>query len=152
MKKRTILSCLAFVFALTIQLDAAISITAPTPNAANESESDHWLSTMDTETFLALSPKEIQEKTGQKLKFKDRMAIRLAQKQVRKAMKKGEATNLEEAFYAGRRGFSLGGFLLGFFLGPIGVLLAVLFGANAFRSSLIGLLCAIIVWAIVVFA
>ena len=92
--------------------------------------------------FAALSVKELQNMSHRKLNLQDKLAFKLTQRAIKKKIKRGEVYNFDDA--ANYR-FNIGGFLLGFFLGIVGVLLALLFGRNAFRSSLIGLLCWVII-------
>lgn len=95
--------------------------------------------------FLDLSPKDISKNTGKKQKLKDKIVLRLVQKRIKKKIKNGESFKISEEYPAAMNKFNVGGFLLGFFLGPLGVLLAILFGGNAFKSSLLGCLCLILV-------
>ena len=91
--------------------------------------------------FLSISPKQYRGISGEKLKFKDRFLLKFAQKSLKRQLKNGDTISFEDASYD----FSVGGFLLGFFLGLLGVLIALLlFPNNVFRSSLLGLLCLII--------
>ena len=75
------------------------------------------------------------------MSLRDRLVLRGVQYQVHRKVKKGEDFNLEELYSLEDRDFSFGGFLLGFFLGLIGLLIALLFGRNAVRSALYGMIC-----------
>lgn len=101
---------------------------------------------LTAEKFVQLSAKEFGTITNQKLGWKQKMVLKYTQHQIKKQLTRGESIgSAEEMYYNNSSRFSLGGFLLGFFLGLIGVLIAILFGRNAVRSALIGLLCLIIV-------
>lgn len=71
--------------------------------------------------------------------------VKITQKTIKRELRKGIKSDLDDSYRDNNRRFSVGGFLLGFFFSLIGCLIAILFGANAFRSSLLGLLCGIIV-------
>ena len=103
----------------------------------------------NVEAFVNMTPKEIAAARGKQLKLRDKIVLKLAQKKIKKHLKKGTSVDVEEIYETADKSFNIGGFLLGFFLSIIGVLIALLFGKNAFRSSLIGLLCGAIVALIV---
>ncbi|MCB0705467.1 MAG: hypothetical protein KDC34_09170 [Saprospiraceae bacterium] len=123
---------------------SAVNVEAP--SLQHEVATSQWLNDLSVDEFLALSPRDIQEKTGKKVKLADRIALRLTQRQ----LKKNKSLDFGAAYEDASGNFSIGGFLLGFFFGLIGVLIALLFGRNAVRSSLIGLLCFVIVWLILI--
>ena len=108
--------------------------------------------TVDVDTFANMSLKEVAAKTGKKLKLRDKIVLKLAQKQIKKNLKKGKPINAEEIYTTSDKRFNLGGFLLGFFFSLLGVLVALLFGKNAVRSALLGTLCGLIVVLIAVLA
>lgn len=75
--------------------------------------------------------KELENITGQKMKFADRIGFKVAQKQLRESIDAdGTINNKKLNKYAAKSkapdGFNLGGFALGFLLGLIGVLIAYL--------------------------
>lgn len=102
--------------------------------------------------FLSLKLKEVKKATNQKIKLKDRIVFNLTKFKVAKELKNNAELDAATYYKVAAGSFNIGGFLLGFFLPIIGNLIALLFGRNAFRSSLIGTLCAIIAgligWAI----
>jgi len=102
--------------------------------------------------FLELNSVKITENTGRKLKLKEKIVLKLVHKRIKKKIKKGESFEIQQEYLTSMNNFNVGGFLLGFFLGPLGVLLAILFGGNALKSSLLGLLCLIIAIAIAIAA
>ena len=108
------------------------------------------LGDMTAEDFVQLRAKEIKQRTGKKLKLKERIVLKVAQHKVKKQLKNGELADYKETYENAERRFSLGGFLLGFFLGLIGLLIALLFGRNAFRSALLGFLVWLVVLLIIV--
>lgn len=94
---------------------------------------------LSAEEFLALTPKEIKKNTGKKLRFKEKVALKIAQTTLKRNLKK--AKKGKDVTGTKKMTFHIGGFLLGFFLGLIGVLIAylVLEDKDAGKSSLIGL-------------
>lgn len=91
---------------------------------------------MTIEDFLALDIKSLQEKSGQKTKWSQRLAFKMIQKKMARKVRKGKldkkAKFASVANPANRRGrlsliLSCGGFLLLFipFLGIIGLLAAI---------------------------
>ncbi len=95
---------------------------------------------LDGEDFLNLKAKTIRKATKKKLTLKERIHLKVVKYEMAHQMRKNADFNAEEYYRVAAGGFSLGGFLLGFFLPIIGSLIALLFGWNAFRWSLIGTL------------
>lgn len=78
-----------------------------------------------------ISVKEVQEITGKKMKFFDKIGFKIAQHKLRNSINPDGTLNSKKAekMYkrlAGDTGFHIGGFALGFLLGLIGVLIAYL--------------------------
>jgi hypothetical protein len=84
---------------------------------------------MTVKQFLALTPKEYQKLTGKKLSLPQKVSLKLAQAKVKKMSKQNKQVELYK-FQEGvdTSDFSIGGFVLGILLGPIGVLIAYLIG------------------------
>jgi len=87
---------------------------------------------MTNQQFLQLTPQSYYQLTGVKMSFKERMALKFAQKEVRSSIKKNEvkendAVNFNKTMASGKGNFRFGGFLLGLILGLIGVALAYIF-------------------------
>ena len=141
-------SLILLLLALPLSLNAnqvpapqALDIEAAVPTIPG-------LEDMDTQDFMRLTPRELK-KLGIKLSLRDRLVLRQVQYQVHRKLKKGEAFDLEELYDLEDRRFSIGGFLLGFFFSFIGVLIAILFGRDAVRSALYGMLVNLIIGLIV---
>jgi hypothetical protein len=101
---------------------------------------------ISVKSFLSLSAKDIYEGTGKKLSFKEKMGLKIAQKELKAQVKKNQIdenaiVELDKQMGYGESSFNLGGFLLGFFLGLIGVGLAHIFSddKDLRRSSWKGL-------------
>ena len=78
------------------------------------------------EEFLKMTPKHYKEITGKKMKFKDKISMKLAQRQLKKCMNSDGTVNMEKLNKVDTSGFNIGGFALGLFLSIIGVLIAYL--------------------------
>ncbi len=137
--------------AITILLFCLISTSLSAVNSKAGVLPESFLTThhiydhqgMTTEQYISLSTKDVQRISGRKLSLREKIALKLTQRVIRKKLKKGEEFSFEDA---ANYNFSLGGFLLGFFLGLLGVLIALIaFPKDVFKSSLVGLLCFIIV-------
>ena len=100
----------------------------------------------NVDDFVKLSWKEAANAKQAKLTFKEKVVLKVAQRKMKKKMKKGESFSAENVYTATASDFNLGGFLLGLILGPIGILIALLFGRNAVRWALYGFL----VWIVLV--
>lgn len=86
-------------------------------------------SNMSVEEFLSMTPKKFKEVTGQKLSFTKKIALKMTQKKIRKALKNNE--QVDGAMMANAMDtsdFNIGGFILGLLLSVIGVLIAYLIG------------------------
>lgn len=138
-----IILCLILIFAFNVNATNPIH-----PNAMDEmTATQEYLFNYDISSnqFLGLNAKQIRKATNKKVTFKERVLINLTKAKIIIKKRSGEEVNAEEYYNTAAGGFNLGGFLLGFFLPIIGNIIALLFGANAFRSSLIGTLTALIV-------
>jgi len=122
---------MSLILTLSVQGFSAVSVT---PSKAQEKiKVTDQLTESD---ILTLSSKEIEQKIGKKLKFKEKVALKIAKKNIKRVK-------------AGKKPFDGIGFILGLFLGLIGVLIAYLVleeeRPGAGRSSLLGLLTAFVI-------
>jgi len=141
---KTSTSFLNFAILLLLMMFALPSVSAVNSHLKKVPAGDAFsvLSNLSAEEFLDLSAKDLQKMTGKKLRLRDKMGLKLAQRNVKKLLKeKASAINVAEEFQKERGGFNILGFLLGLVLGPIGILLAWIFVDDGLRSSLIGFLC-----------
>jgi len=102
--------------------------------------------------FLNIKIADIAKTTGKKLTLKDKVVFKLTQRKIKKKIRKGTFFNAKSDYENATNSFNVGGFLLGFFIPVVGTLLALLFGVDAFKSSLLGLLCIVLVVIILVLA
>ncbi len=95
------------------------------------------LSSLSIEQILSLTPKNYERITGAKINFKDKLGLGYIQRNIKRDLKKNGTVNIND--YVGEDGktrFNIGGFLLGFLLGLIGVALAHIFSKDkSFRRS-----------------
>ena len=124
------------------QVLAVVKVTSPTVNPTLEKVNgvEFIDSDITIEDIVNLKPKEIEKKAGKKLKFKEKLALKLAKGKIKKAMKKGKSPEeIKAELAAGDFNFHIGGFILGFLLGVLGVLIAyLLIDRDAGISALIG--------------
>jgi len=96
---------------------------------------------LSSQDLLTLTPAKYEELTGEKLGLKGKLALLLLKKEVRKTAST-EPINLEEELANTEGGFNLLGFLAGFLLAFLGVLLVFLLASNnkaMKRSAWLGL-------------
>ena len=129
-------SILMLLLCFTLSADAAVFAV---DKAATKSTLLEKFGTDDVQEFMALSPKEMGKRRGERLTFKEKMAVKLVKRQIRKAERRGQEVSLESASQNAASDFNIGGFLLGFLLGLIGVLLALIIDKDLVNSALIGL-------------
>ncbi len=137
---------------LKISLLFAFIIGAVAPSFAVkptiEKESASIFEGMEVESvedFLALTPKKIKAQTGEKMRLKDRLILKMAQRQVKKQQAKGEVVNFSEEYQRARGDFSLLWFILGLILPIIGLVLAWIFhgfGSRQMKWAFYGFLIA----------
>lgn len=134
MKQIKILSFSLILAVLMISLSSSIPVSKEETVLEKKVSNDNisMLSTMTNKQFLTLSPQTYYKLTGIKMSFKERMALRIAQKNIRseiksKSIEENATINYEMAVGNGESSFRIGGFILGFLLGLIGVGLAYIF-------------------------
>ncbi|MCX6300490.1 MAG: hypothetical protein NTY72_15525 [Bacteroidetes bacterium] len=134
MKQIKILSFSLIMAVLMISLSSSIPVSKEETVLEKKVSNDNisMLSTMTNKQFLTLSPQTYYKLTGIKMSFKERMALRIAQKNIRseiksKSIEENATINYEMAVGNGESSFRIGGFILGFLLGLIGVGLAYIF-------------------------
>lgn len=133
---------LFFAIAFVAFAPAAIAVN---PDKAVSKTADEYLiqegplSGLTVEEAMTMKPKEIKARTGQKLKFGERLGLKVLQRKYRKAKKKGEEFAPEDARdnLFGIIGLSIAGFglLFGWIIWPI----ALLFGIAGLVLGIIGL-------------
>ena len=114
-------------FSLFLLVFTAISLNAALP-PMKVATTDATIQ-LSSEDLLALTPAKYEELTGEKLGLKGKLALYLLKKEVKKTGTT-EPIQLEEELANNDGGFNLVGFLAGFFLSILGVLLVFLLASN----------------------
>jgi hypothetical protein len=117
----------AKIFSLFLLVFSAISLNAALP-PMKVATTDATIQ-LSSEDLLALTPFKYEELTGEKLGLKGKLALYLLKKEVKKTGTT-EPIQLEEELANNDGGFNLVGFLAGFFLSILGVLLVFLLASN----------------------
>ena len=101
----------------------------------NSSRANVFDSAMSADQVLNMNAKKYKALTGEKMKFTDRIALSLVKAELKYKISKGE--DLSEGVALGKafENFSIGGFLLGLFLGLIGVIIALFWKDKKVRRS-----------------
>ncbi len=118
----------AKILSLGLLVFSVISLHAAIPPAKPVSSNDAAIQ-LSSEDLLALTPARYEELTGEKLGLKGKLALHLLKKKV-KNTGSTEPIQLEEELANNDGGFNLIGFLAGFFLSILGVLLVFLLASN----------------------
>ena len=109
---------------------ASFNLTEPVKKATEIfipiGKSGSQISLMD---LSQIKVKEFESLFGQKMKFVDKVGFKIAQRELRKSINTdgtldGKKLNKLAKKMAVGDGFNIGGFALGFLLGPIGILIA----------------------------
>lgn len=123
---------MAVLMAIVIAVASpSFALVAPSakPLAQPENTAAAALSNLSVEEFLALSPKQYRELTGEKLSLTQKISLKIAQKKVKKALKNSDEVNAVTMQNAiDTSDFNIGGFVLGLLLSVVGVLIAYLIG------------------------
>jgi len=106
------------IFALLL-LATSISFAAASPNSYGDREkypieNENWYDSDNIDDFLQLTPKKIKEKTGEKLNLKEIIALKTAQRKVKKIQEASspEGRNSKDQLVA---------LLLAIFVGTLGI-------------------------------
>ncbi len=141
---RKSLLLLIALFSITILKAGMIYVPAnATDNAKSVTKSvSETLSQLDAKTFLTLTPAKIQEMTGQKMTFSQKLSLKITQKEVKKQLKKNGTVDMAAVAKESTGGISALWLILGLLLGLIGVIIALITkkeaGDNRVKSALIG--------------
>ena len=136
--KPTIMKKLTTIFTLAIFLCSAVIIPSKETSSASSAID---FSRITIEQLIKLTPSQIKEITGEDLNFKEKLVLNLMQKDLKRSVKKNlvdkdTTVDFNQYFEEGKSGLNVGGFILGFLLGLIGVGLAHIFSTDkSFRRS-----------------
>jgi hypothetical protein len=130
----------SIIFLCFTQNSFSAYISSSESSIAEKPKHGHEISTQDRaamEEFVKLTPKKYGELRGKKLSFVEKIEFKVLQRKLKRQLDYGDDST----------GFNIGGFLLGFFLGLLGLIGAFVFSQDRnFRKwTLYGLLASIIV-------
>ena len=133
---------MATVLMLSVAHAGIIAVPFSTQPLATTISSADAIGKMDAKTFLTLTPAKVKEITGKKMTLNEKIGLKLAQRHVKKELKKGHEVNMANVM-SSEGNFNWGAAALGFFLGLIGMLIVYLAfnndKATARKSGWIGL-------------
>ena len=152
MKKILFFSCaLLFTISSSSFADSNFSVPSNDENPGLIDPNIPGLENISQEELFSMKPRQLEEKLGRKLKFREKVAFKVSKFYGKKQLKRQAKGKKTKAFK-----FHAGGFFLGFFLGLIGVLIAYLAfddrDKGPGKSSLIGLGAFLVLWIILVAA
>ena len=133
----TTLFTLALIFSLNTDAFAVKTL--------QQKSTSSLLNDLSPQDFLELEAKDLKEMTGKRVRLRDRYALAMTKRLVKKQLKKGEKVNISAEYKENASGFSVVGFLLGFFLSILGALLAWIFFQDGLKSALLGMLCSALI-------
>ena len=127
------------LFCLMLSIGNSYGVNVfPTALKSSGIPTESPVTNLDPNQFLNLRSADLKHFRKGRVTLQDKIVLKLAQKAVKKQLKKGTSFELEALYAKANNNFNIGGFLLGFFFSIIGVLVAILFGKNAVRSALLG--------------
>ena len=156
MKKITLSVLLALGSLVMLQPAHAISSSLVVPSNPKSAITPYERANeLLVQQFLTLTPKKYYELTGKKLKLSQKVSLKLAQWKIKKMIRKGKKVDLITMAKAQKdldtSDFNIAGFLLGFFLSLIGVLIAYLIGGDdIIKWAWLGAGLSLIIWLLAV--
>jgi len=129
----------------TLSLLFSLSTNAFAVNSSQKGKISSFFNELSAQDFLEIEVKDLKEITGKRVRLRDRYALAMTKRLVKKQLKKGEEVNISEEFKENKNGFSVVGFLLGFFLSFLGALIAWIFFKDGLKSALLGMLCSALI-------
>lgn len=142
---KTKLNILHFSFLLSLFIFPSYvkGVIHPTPDILSSKLKEVTGSTaISLDDIIHLNAKEFGKKRGKKLKLKERLGFFIMKKEIKRARKKGksDAEIIQALSEPNDSGQKTANFLLGFFLGLVGVLIAYLAFKDNARYAWYGLL------------
>ncbi|MBY0478885.1 MAG: hypothetical protein K2Q24_14645 [Chitinophagaceae bacterium] len=152
MRKITIL-LLAVAFSISSNAGMIYVPSNSTDNAkAGKTSAANVLGQLDAKTFLSLTPAKVQELTGKKMTFGQKVSLKMAQMEVKKQLKKGKEVNMAEMGKKAGGGINFLWLIVGLVLSWVGVLIAYLTREgsddNRVKSAWIGAGIGLLLWII----
>lgn len=152
MRKITIL-LLAVAFSISSNAGMIYVPSNSTDNAkVGKTSAANVLGQLDAKTFLSLTPAKVQELTGKKMTFGQKVSLKMAQMEVKKQLKKGKEVNMAEMGKKAGGGINFLWLIVGLVLSWVGVLIAYLTREgsddNRVKSAWIGAGIGLLLWII----
>lgn len=142
MKNRLILPFIAALLLNAWTASAVVSTHRTTPQPQKVCFATFGMTApLSIQEFVRLSMTELEQKTGKSLSFKEKMGFKLTQWKLKRWLKAHPLgfANIGEREDTGEFKFNIGAFLLGLFLGLIGLIITFFFeDKKAWISGLIG--------------
>ena len=130
MKKILLSVLMVSVCILTLQpAKAAYSLPLPSSGETGPAvKPSNPLNDLLVKRFISMTPREYEKLTGKEMKLSQKISFKLAQSKIKRMLRKGQTVDLLSMTKKGidTSDFNIAGFLLGFFLSLIGVLIAYL--------------------------
>ncbi|WP_367390210.1 hypothetical protein [Lewinella sp. LCG006] len=145
---KQLLRILPLVALLAFSFSNANAAVFAINDASNKAFLESQFGTDNLEDFVHLSAKDVAARTGERLSLKEKLVLKVVQRQVKRQLKKGERVDLKSAHAEAGTTVNLGGFLLGLLLGLLGVLIALLIDRDLVTSALYGLLVLVVILVI----
>jgi hypothetical protein len=149
--KNFLLAFSCIFFSSTVVNAGLIYVPVSTENSKKEFVTFYdAIQKMDAKTFLSLRPLKVKEITGKRMSIKEKVVLKLAQREVKKKIKKDKGFHVNEVMLNANGTFDWGAYLLGVFLLLIGVIIVYVTNwedpqvarKSAWRGLLTGLLIA----------
>jgi len=141
-------SLLTILFAF-VCLSSSYAVRPASTDDSDKAAYDMMRESLTVTQIANMGRKEIEQVIGRKLTLKERGGLILGKHRINHLVKKGmDAEQIEAALAMGDFDFNIWGFLLGFFLSLLGILIAwIIFGSSGLKSSVFGALFnALLVW------
>jgi hypothetical protein len=155
MKRNLLYLLMVSVCLVTLQPARAISSSMPVVPSGTEPavKSTNPFNDLLVKKFLELSPREYEKLTGKDMKLSQKISFKLAQWKIKRMLKKGKTVDLMSMAKKGidTSDFNIAGFLLGFFLSLIGVLIAYLIDDEAMiKWAWLGAGLSLLIWLLAI--
>ena len=141
-------STFSLLFALFF-VTSSYAVTTVTTDNGDKGAYQLMRETLTIDQIASMDRKEIEQAIGRKLTLKERGGLVLGKHRINYLSKKGyDAKQINGILALGDFDFNIWGFLLGFFLSLLGILIAwLVFGSSGLKSSVFGALFnALLVW------
>lgn len=120
---------LSLLFFVGLSFNSFAAVATPGSVADLEAKKESAFKQLSVEEIFTMPKADIEEKIGRKLKFKEKLGLRIIQKAAKKAIKKRTGTKANENLFG----------ILSISLGGAGLLSAFLYGYGALALGIAGI-------------